>query len=141
MASALWRCLMANLFSLSLIADRWWQKPTSFLHDELAGRVQYFRDNAPVIPPAADAYPLSDGLTSLGLSDWRNSFQSGFIDVPGYTGTVFSTLRPGVPVSIATSAFVTAPTAPVPLPSALLPLLLGLLVLLPRGLKAALATR
>ena len=123
------------------IADRWWQKPTSFLHDELAGRVQYFRDNAPVISPEADAYPLNDGLTSLGLSNWRNSFHAGFIDVPGYTGTVFSTLRPGVPVSIATSAFITAPTAPVPLPSALLPLLLSLVVLMPRGLKAALATR
>ena len=117
------------------LADRWWQKSNSFLHDELAGRVQYFRDNAPVISPAADAYPLNDGLTSLGLSDWRNSFHAGFIDVPGYTGTVFSSLRPGVPVSIATSAFVSAPTAPVPLPPALLHLLLGLVVLAPRGLK------
>ena len=122
-----------------VLADRWWQKSTSFLHDELAGRVQYFRDNAPVISPAADAYPLNDGLTSLGLSNWRNSFHAGFVDVPGYTGTVFSTSYLGVPVSIATSAFVSAPTAPVPLPPALLNLLFGLVLLLPRCLRGRMA--
>ena len=118
------------------VDQRWRQKPNSFLHDELAGHVQYFRDNAPLISAAADAYPLNDGLTSLGLSDWRSSFHAGFIDVPDYTETVFSSLFPGVPVTIATSAFVTAPTAHVPLPPALLQFALGVATLGATALRA-----
>jgi hypothetical protein len=76
------------------VADRWWAQPNSFLHDELAGHVQYFRDNAPVLSSAAEGYPLNAGLTSTGLGDWRNSFHAGFVDVAGYTGTVFSSARP-----------------------------------------------
>lgn len=98
------------------VADRWWAQPTSFLHDELAGHIQYFRDNAPVISQDAAAYPLNGGLSSQGLGDWRNSFHAGFIDVAGYTGTVFSTARPGVAVSIATTTFVAAATTPAPAP-------------------------
>lgn len=99
------------------IADRWWSQPNSFLHDELAGHVQYFRDNAPLIPSEASAYGLNDGLSSQGLSDWRNSFHAGFVDVVGYTGTVFSSARPGVPVSIASSTWVSAATTFEPAPT------------------------
>jgi len=99
------------------IADRWWTQPDSFLHDELAGHVQYFRDNAPLISAEAASYPLNEGLTSLGLADWRNSFHAGFIDVEGYTGTVFSSARPGVAMSIASTALVAAATTSAPLPS------------------------
>jgi hypothetical protein len=96
--------------------QRWWTQPTSFLHDELAGHMQYFRDNAPLISATADAYYLNDGLSSQGLSDWRNSFHAGFVDVAGFSGTVFSSVMPGVPLSIASSAFASAATTPTPLP-------------------------
>ena len=99
------------------IADRWWSQPNSFLHDELAGHIQYFRDNAPLIPSEASAYALNNGLSSLGLSDWRNSFHAGFVDVAGYTGTVFSSARPGVLVSIASSVWVSAATTFEPAPT------------------------
>lgn len=118
------------------LADRWWVKADSFLHDELAGHVQYFRDNTPVIPAEAAAYPLNAQLTSLGLSHWQNSFHAGFVGVPGYTGTVFSTARPGVPVTIASTAFVTASTSPVPLPPSIFNLLFALLLLVPRYLRS-----
>lgn len=118
------------------LADRWWVQPDSFLHDELAGRVQYFTDNTPVISVEAAAYPLNNGLSSLGLSQWRNSFHAGFIDVPGYTGTVYSTRRPGVPLTIATTAFVTAPTSPVPLPPAVYSFFLALFLLLTRDWRS-----
>lgn len=112
------------------VSERWWTQPDSFLHDELAGHVTYFRDNAPLITPGAAAYPLNAGLTSLGLSDWRNSFHAGFgTGIAGYTGTVFSTVQPGVAVSIATTAFVNAPTAPVPEPAVVVQVIAGLLVL------------
>jgi hypothetical protein len=112
------------------VSERWWTQPNSFLHDELAGHVSYFRDNAPVIPPGAGAYPLNAGLTSQGLSNWRNSFHAGFgSGIAGYTGTVFSTAQPGVAVSIATTAFVDAPTAPIPEPAVAIQVIAGLLVI------------
>lgn len=119
-----------------VLADRWWVKPSSFLHDELAGHVQYFRENGPLISDPAAAYPLNAGLTSLGLSNWKNSFHAGFNNVPGYTGTVFSSRLPGVPVTIASTGFVGASTSPIPLPPALFNLLIALLVLAPRGWRA-----
>ncbi len=101
------------------LAERWWTQADSFLHDELAGHVQYFRDNTPLIPTTADAYYLNDGLTTQGLRDWRNSFHAVFFDVAGYSGTVFSSVMPGVPVSIATAAFASAATTPWPATSGL----------------------
>ena len=123
------------------LEDRWWVQPDSFLHDELAGHVQYVTDNAPVISSEAAAYPLNGGLSSLGLSQWRNSFHAGFVDVSGYTGTVFSTRLPGVALTIATTAFVTAPTSPVPLPPAVLNFLSASLLLVLRYLRTARARR
>lgn len=114
------------------LSERWWQQEDSFLHDELFGKVSYFRDNSPVIPTEAAAYPLNAGLTSLGLSEWRNSFHAGFDEIPGYSGTVFSSSRPGVPVTIATTAWIEAPTTPVPLPAAILHLGGALLMLAAR---------
>ena len=124
-----------------LLADRWWVQPDSFLHDELAGHVRYFRENGPLISDTAAAYPLNAGLTSLGLSNWQNSFHAGFVDVPGYTGTVFSSRLPGVAVSIASTGFVGASTSPVPLPPALFNLLFASLLLAPRCWRAAYASR
>lgn len=97
--------------------QRWWTRPDSFLHDDLAGRVSYFRDNAPVIPVRATRYPLNGGLTTRGLADWTISMHGGFADAIGYTGTVFSSRKPDVPVTIATTAYVGAATVPAPEPS------------------------
>ena len=92
----------------------WWNNANSFLHDELGNSVAYFRENRPVIGAAEAAYPLNGGLTSLGLSNWRNSFHAGFLHgaVPGYSEVVGSTVHPDYSVAIATSRFIGAPTAP-----------------------------
>ena len=92
----------------------WWNNADSFLRDELGNSVLYFRENAPVLSAAETMYPLNSGLTSLGLSNWRNSFHAGFRHggVPGYAEVVGSTSHPDYAVAIATSAFIDAPTAP-----------------------------
>lgn len=96
----------------------WWTHADSFLRSELEGYVSYaglgrFSENSPIIDPLAASYPLNSGLTSLGLSDWDNSFHAFFLDsIPNYTQIVDSSLRPGSAVAIATSGFVFAPTAP-----------------------------
>lgn len=97
----------------------WWNNPDSFLRDELGNSVLYFRpsENAPVINAAEALYPLNAGLTSLGLSNWRNSFHAGFLHgLPGYSEVVGSTHYPDYSVAIATSSFVGAPRAPLAVP-------------------------
>lgn len=107
----------------------WWNDPDSFLHDELDGAVSYFRDNSPVIGSAAAGYPLNHGLTSLGLSNWRNSFHAGFVQgLAGY-GEVVGSSRTGYSLAIASSDRIgaaTAPLAAVPEPASWTMLLAGL---------------
>lgn len=92
----------------------WWTHPDSFLRSELDGYVSYAgSDNAPIIDLLAASYPLNFGLTSLGLSDWDNSFHAFFLDtIPNYTQIVDSSLHPAFAGAIATSRFASAPTTP-----------------------------
>lgn len=131
------------------VDERWWADGRSFLHDELSGHVHYLTDNAPIIPATAAGYPLNAGLSSTGLSNWRNSFHAGFdADTPGYTATVFSGVQPGRALSLATTAYVNAATSPVPEPAEQLLWLAGIAVLaaarvrrpLPWGLSPSPAT-
>jgi len=117
---------IVSLFDGEFAGSFWWAHPDSFLREELNGYVTYFRDNFPLIPESASDYPLNHGLTSQGLTDWRNSFHAGFHEsIPGYTRIVDSTLFPDRAVVIATSAFAAAPTAPVPEPGQWLLFALG----------------
>lgn len=82
----------------------WWTNANSFLHDELAGHVNYAgADQNPIINPLQATYPFNSGLTSQGLSDWDNSFHATFLPIDGYIQIVDSSLRPGSAVAIATS--------------------------------------
>lgn len=82
----------------------WWANANSFLHDELAGHVNYAgADQSPVINPLQAGYAFNSGLTSQGLSDWDNSFHATFLPIDGYIQIVDSSLRPGSAVAIATS--------------------------------------
>ena len=97
-------------------SGQWWAHANSFLRGELEGRIAIWgagttRENKPVIPSAAQAYPLNAGLTSKGLSDWGNSFHGGIVGpVPGYVPVVVSTTYPGVALAIATAKFAAAGT-------------------------------
>ena len=85
----------------------WWTHPDSFLRNELNGYVSYATsDNTPIIDALAASHPLNFGLTSLGLSDWDNSFHAFFLDtIPNYTPVVDSGLHPEFSAAIATSRF------------------------------------
>ena len=129
-----WAASGTGLGVVASFADGWLTDPASFLHDELGGSVTVHNssrsaENAPVISAAEAAYPLNHGLTSGGLSNWNFSFHATFAQgVPGYAEVVGSTRYPGTAVSIASSAFVGAGTAPaaVPEPPAWALLLAGL---------------
>ena len=91
----------------------WWDDPNSFLQSELHGYVLDFAigENTAVINSVEATYPMNQGLTSLGLSNWENSFHGGFLpSIPGYIATVDSGSHPGYVLSIASIATVPEPT-------------------------------
>jgi hypothetical protein len=106
----------------------WWLDSESFLRVELRGYVTVWgagttRENNPVIPAAAQGYPLNAGLTSRGLGNWKNSFHAGISrSIPGYVAVVNSTRYTGIAVAIATEKFANAGTnGPVPAASGVQP--------------------
>jgi len=113
-----WAASGRGLGIVSLVAAEypgamWWNHPDSFLRAELQGHVTVFgdrtRENRPVIPAAAQRYPLNYGLTSQGLGNWKNSFHAGISrSIPGYVSVVDSTQHPNLAVAIATAKFANA---------------------------------
>lgn len=88
----------------------WWDDPNSFLRSELHGYFSSFTENTAIINPVQMTYPMNQNLTSLGLSNWVNSFHAGFLkSVPGYTATVDSGTRPDYALSIAADSSVPKP--------------------------------
>ena len=64
---------------------KWWLDENSFLKDELEGYVSYISDNSVIISTATSDFPVNEGLTTAGLSNWHTSAHLGFNkDVPGY---------------------------------------------------------
>ncbi len=110
-----WAAVGANLGILSFFdgaspGSFWWDNPNSFLRNELHGYVSDFRENTASIDPVEATYPMNQGLTSLGLSNWTYSFHAGFLKtIPGYTATVDSFSRPDYALSIATAVSVPEP--------------------------------
>lgn len=84
---------------------QWWTNPASFLAAELAGTASYFQEESVVIPGATAGYPVNEGLTTAGLSNWGVSSHAGFSSMPtGYTSINDSGSRPGSFVTILTES-------------------------------------
>lgn len=90
----------------------WWAHENSFLRDELYGSIDYSgSDQTPIINSEQSDYPLNCGLTSKGLSNWKNSFHATFRPIDGYTPIIDSSLRPDSAVAIAAIFLPPAPEA------------------------------
>lgn len=108
--------------------SQWWLNTNSFLAAELAGVMAYFQEESVVIPPATASFPVNEGLTTGGLSNWGVSSHSGFTSTPtGYLPINDSGSYPGWRVTIVTEQFASGCTTgcgddpvPVPAPPALL---------------------
>ncbi|NEQ75893.1 MAG: PEP-CTERM sorting domain-containing protein [Okeania sp. SIO2C9] len=84
---------------------RWWLNDRSFLKDELEGYVSYFNTESVVIPTETSDFPVNEGLTTAGLSNWRTSSHAGFKkDIPGYLSINDAGSRPGYAVTIVTAS-------------------------------------
>ncbi len=69
----------------------WWLHANSFLKDELSGHRQYFQDDSVWLGLGQGGFPINEGLTSAGLSNWSTSSHSGFGSLPiaGYVAINF----------------------------------------------------
>lgn len=108
--------------------SQWWSNANSFLAAELAGTTAYFQEESVVIPAATAGFPVNEGLTTAGLSNWGTSSHSGFTSVPtGYLSINDSGSFQGRYVTIVTEAYAGGCTTgcgdqptPVPAPPTLL---------------------
>ena len=109
---------------VSLVGTQWWLKDRSFLKDELQGYVSYFDEENVVIPIESSDFPVNEGLTTAGLSNWRKSAHAGFNkNIPGYLSINDADSRPGYSVTIVTAEEADGDTTgpqPVPEPSSIL---------------------
>jgi hypothetical protein len=116
----------------------WMTASNSFLRDELLGHVAYFQDENVIIPVATAGFPVNEGLTTAGLSNWRTSSHMGFsVNTPGYLSINDAGSRSSHVITIVTASQAgggtTGPeTPPVGVPdggSAILLLSVGLIAL------------
>lgn len=85
--------------------SEWWNNDESFLKAELAGLNVYFQEEAVVIPAPTASFPVNEGLTTAGLSNWGTSSHNGFTGTPtGYTAINDSGSFPDRTVTIVTTA-------------------------------------
>ena len=84
---------------------RWWLNENSFLKNELEGYVSYFLEENVVIPAETSDFPVNEGLTTAGLSNWRQSAHAGFNkNIPGYLSINDAGSYPGYAVTIVTAS-------------------------------------
>lgn len=83
--------------------SQWWLNENSFLRDELIGYVSYFQEESVVIPSETATFPVNEGLTTAGLSNWGVSSHAGFNkEIAGYLSINDAGTKPGYAVTIVT---------------------------------------
>lgn len=85
----------------------WWLDDDSFLKSELDGFAEYFQDESVFLGVGQEGFPVNEGLTSAGLSNWGTSSHAGFsVGIPGYTAINFEgSNSSGRPITIVTQGF------------------------------------
>lgn len=70
--------------------DGWWTAENSFLAAELAGGPFALNSNSVSIGAGQESFPINEGLTSAGLSNWRTSSHACFNEVDDYARINFA---------------------------------------------------
>ena len=65
--------------------DGWWSNDNSFLKDELGSTPFFYQNENVDIGPGQSGFPINEGLTDAGLSNWATSSHACFSEVTGYT--------------------------------------------------------
>ncbi|MEM9436089.1 MAG: VPLPA-CTERM sorting domain-containing protein [Pseudomonadota bacterium] len=83
----------------------WWDNDDSFLKDELGGAAFAFESNTVNIGPGQGGFPINEGLSSAGLSNWGTSSHACLDPVTGYTAiNIAPTAAGSCAVTLVTSA-------------------------------------
>lgn len=84
----------------------WWTNDDSFLKSELGTAPFAYQEQNVDIGPGQSAFPINEGLTDSGLSNWNTSSHACFSTVTGYTAINIagSGAQAGCGVTIVTSA-------------------------------------
>lgn len=107
--------------------DGWWTADGSFLEAELAGTAFAYASETVNIGAGQESFPVNEGLTSAGLSNWNTSSHACFTEVSGYDRINFAPRGGGLcGVTIVTAGLADGGTdggddddlPPVPLPAA-----------------------
>ena len=86
-------------------SQNWWLNDRSFLKNELEGYVSYFPEQRVVIPTETSDFPVNEGLTTAGLSNWNTSAHAEFDkNIPGYLSINDAGSRLGYSVTIVTAS-------------------------------------
>ena len=84
--------------------SEWWSNNDSFLKTELDGFVQYFQEESVVIPIATAGFPVNEGLTTAGLSNWGTAAHLRLLKtIPSYTSINDSGNNPDYAVTLVTT--------------------------------------
>ncbi|MEL6678938.1 MAG: VPLPA-CTERM sorting domain-containing protein [Pseudomonadota bacterium] len=102
----------------------WWNDQDSFLKDEVGTSAFAYDSEVVNIGPGQDTFPVNEGLTSRGLSNWRTSSHACFTNVATYTAINLAPFRTDTcGVTLVTAAAADGDTgggdtpSPVPLPA------------------------
>ncbi len=68
----------------------WWTAAGSFLATELGDSPFWYNSETVTIGAGQEDFPVNEGLTSAGLSNWRTSSHACFADLPGFTRINFA---------------------------------------------------
>ncbi|MCA1990828.1 MAG: alpha/beta hydrolase [Coleofasciculus sp. S288] len=85
--------------------SHWWLNENSFLKDELEGYVSTFVEEKVIVPTETSDFPVNEGLTTEGLSNWKHSAHRSFNKtISGYISINDSGSLPGYAVTIVTAS-------------------------------------
>ena len=90
---------MTDRYDAGSTRDGWWTADGSFLKDELGAGVVARNTETVAIGAGQEGFPINEGLTTAGLSNWSTSAHAAFLDeIEGYARINFDGVGGGITI-------------------------------------------